>query len=177
MKDFLFKILDIDSVSFEKIKDEISVFNKSIESVPGRFTIVDKESALNALPTIVEWFKKNNLEVRQIAHISIGAHITQQAHIDSGEPELALNFPVLNCDNVTTEFFKLEQQDLTIQYTIGTNLPYHHFNSDNKNIIGSFSLMQPTLLNIKMPHRVVNNTDLERISLSFRFKKDPWHLV
>jgi len=177
MKDFLFKVLDIDSVTFEKIKEEIVVLNKTIVSVPGRFTIINTESALSVLPTITKWFSDNDLEVKQIAHISIGAHVTQQAHIDSGEPELALNFPVMNCDNVTTEFFKFEQEDLTIQYTAGTNLPYHRFNSDNKNIIGAFSLTQPTLLNIKMPHRVVNNTDLERISLSFRFKKDPWHLV
>jgi hypothetical protein len=177
MKDFLFKVLDLDSSTFDKMKTEIGMFKNSVISEPGRFTIVDKESTLNSLPTIVKWLEDNNLVVRQIAYISIGANTIQQAHIDSGDLELALNFPVLNCDDVTTEFFEYEEQDFTIQYTIGTKLPFHHFNCEDKTSIGSFSLTQPTLLNIKMPHRIVNSTDLERISLSFRFEKDPWHLA
>jgi hypothetical protein len=177
MNNFLFKILEIDNVLYEKIKEEISVLSNTIVTEPNRFTIIDKESTMSVLPSINNWFRNNELEVSHIAYIRAAPRLAQTAHIDYGEPELALNFPVINCNNVTTEFFHFEQQDLTIQYTPGTNLPYHHFNSDGKNIIGSFRLTQPTLLNIKMPHRVVNNTDLERISLSFRFKKDPWHLI
>lgn len=175
MKDFLFKILDTEL--FDKIKEELSILYERTEPAPGRFRILDKDATLNLLPTVVKWFQENNLEVRQVAYISLAGHTSQQAHVDSGEPQLALNFPVINCDEVVTEFFKLEEQDLTIQYTVETNLPYHHFDSTDKDPIGSFSLTQPTLLNIKMPHRVVNNTDSERISLSFRFKNDPWHLI
>ena len=177
MKDFLFKVLDLNSETFEKIKEEISIFKDNVNAEPNRFNIVDKETTLNSLPTIVKWFTENNLDVGQIAYISVEPNFIQQAHLDSGIPELAINFPVINCENVSTQFFEFEEQDLTMQYTPGTNLPYHHYKIADKKIIGTFNLTQPTLLNIKMPHRVVNSTDLERVSLSFRFKKDPWHLI
>lgn len=175
MTDFIFKTLDI--ADFEKIKEEIAVFNQTMPSDPGRFNIIDNDTTLSLLPSIVKWFEENNLEVKQIAYISVGPNTVQQAHIDSGEPSLALNFPVINCEHVITQFLEFIKEDLTIQYTLGTNLPYYHYNSFDKTIIGELRLMQPTLLNVKMPHRVVNNTNLERISLSFRFKKDPWHLT
>jgi hypothetical protein len=43
--------------------------------------------------------------------------------------------------------------------------------------IACFDLSTPVLLNIKVPHGAVNNTDRVRESLSFRFKTDPWHLA
>jgi hypothetical protein len=174
MTDFTFKTLHIPS--FAKIKEEIAELHKTMPCIPGRFSIIDTEKTLKALPTLVEWFNENDLKVRQVAYISIGANTTQVAHIDSGDPCLALNFPVINCEYVTTQFIEYIPEELTVQYSIGSNLPYYHYNSIDKKIIGSFSLIEPTLLNIKMPHRVVNNTNLERISLSFRFIKDPWHL-
>ena len=178
MKDFLFKILDIDTSSSEKIKEEIAIFSKNRENhIVGQFSMLDVESTLSLLPTISKWLEANKLEVIHIAYISVNPTTIQQAHIDSGESTLAINFPVINCNNVTTEFFKLESNDLTIRHSKGTNLPYYHFDNNGKDAIASFSLTQPTLLNIKMPHSVVNNTELERISLSFRFKKDPWHLI
>ena len=177
MKDFLFKILDIDSQTFDLIRKEIAEFYKNTEHIVGQFSMIDNESTLNVLPTIAKWLEVNKLEVMHIGYISVNPNTIQQAHIDSGESSLALNFPVINCNNVTTEFFKLESKDLTIRHSKGTNLPYYHFDNTDKDIIGSFTLTQPTLLNIKMPHSVVNNTELERISLSFRFKNDPWHLI
>lgn len=176
-EDFLFKTLEMDPVVFEKIKQEIAFLHKNTSVSWGQFRLLDTESALAMLPTAAKWFEENNLQVKLIAYISLAPKTMQSAHTDSGKFELALNFPVINCNWVSTEFFKFEQQDLETLYTKGTNLPYHHFNIENKSVIGSFRLKQPTLLNIKMPHRVVNRTKMERISLSFRFAEDPWHLV
>jgi len=178
MNDFIFKILEIPS--FNIIKEEIAEFYETMPSIPGLFQMINSQRTLKSLPTLAEWFNENNLKVRHIAYISLGPNTRQGAHMDSfapGEPCLALNFPVINCELVTTEFFEFIEEDITIAYSKGTNLPYYAYNSKDKKIIGCYNLNQPTLLNIRMPHRVVNDTDLERISLSFRFEKDPWHLV
>jgi hypothetical protein len=174
-KNFTFKELYIDEL--QEILAEIANFQSNIVSLPGKFRIIDTESTLAALPILTNWFNKNSLVVKQIAYISCAANTTQEVHLDSGNNELALNFPVINCENVTTDFFEYKEQNLTLKYTIGTNLPYLFYDIDGMNIISSFSLVKPTILNIKMPHRVVNNTELERISISFRFMEDPWKLV
>lgn len=176
---FVYKELNIPK--FEKIKEEIHKFYQTATatfSYPGIFTIVKKDEVLNSLPTLSSWFIENQLEVKRVAYISIAARGRQVVHVDHGEFELAMNFPVINCKNVLTEFFEFKEQDLSIDYTKTTNLPFLNYNDiDNKSSICSFELIKPILLNIKMPHRVVNNTSLERISLSFRFEKDPWHLI
>lgn len=172
---FIFKELHIDAV--DEILAEIDNLRSKIVSEPGKFRIIDTESTLKALPLLNKWFKENNLDVKYIAYISTGANIQQEVHVDYGDSELALNFPVFNCENITTEFFEYKEQNLIIKYTMGTNLPYLCYDIDGVNIITSLNLTKPTILNIKMPHRVLNFTNLERISISFRFKKDPWHLV
>jgi len=172
---FIFKELHIDLI--EEISAEIADFKSTIVSVPGQFRIIQTESTLKALPTLNNWFKENELIVNQIAYISCAANQIQEVHLDSGNNELALNFPVLNCENVATDFFEYKEQNLTLKYTKGTNLPYLYYDITGMNIIASLNLKKPTILNIKMPHRVSNPTDLERISISFRFINDPWKLV
>lgn len=172
---FIFKELHIDAV--DEILAEIDNLRSKIVSEPGKFRIIDTESTLKALPLLNKWFKENNLDVKHIAYISCAANQIQEVHLDSGNNELALNFPVLNCENVVTDFFEYKEQNLTLKYTIGTNLPYLYYDITGMNIIASLNLKKPTILNIKMPHRVSNPTDLERISISFRFINDPWKLV
>ena len=174
-KNFTFKELHIDEL--EEILAEIAKLQSSIVSLPGKFRIIDTESTLAALPILNKWFEENSLDVKLIAYISCAANTTQEVHLDSGDCELALNFPVINCENVITDFFEYKEQNLTLKYTMGTNLPYLFYDITGMNIISSLNLVKPTILNIKMPHRVVNHTDLERISISFRFMEDPWKLV
>ena len=48
---------------------------------------------------------------------------------------------------------------------------------ENPEEIGRYVLTAPVLLNIKLPHSVVNSGDSQRVGISFRFKTDPWALT
>jgi hypothetical protein len=66
---------------------------------------------------------------------------------------------------------------LVMAYTKKTNLPFSRYVDETPVELSRFVLSSPTLINIKVPHQVVNDSNMDRICLSFRFDPDPWHLI
>jgi hypothetical protein len=43
--------------------------------------------------------------------------------------------------------------------------------------ISRYILDRPILLNTHVPHKIFHNNEKSRYAVSFRFAKDPWHLI
>ena len=175
---FLYRHLDI-----PYDQNEIAAFLKKRPDIPNLFRIIDDHNKVLAeeLPFIKRWIDENNLRLKTFAYISIGPMIRQYIHKDPGLPELALNIPVFNCENIYTVFYEVGDREETLNYTSVTKLPFYSYEgfspTDPNRILGQYSLIKPTILNVKQAHSVVNTTNQSRICLSFRFEEDPWHLV
>ena len=128
------------------------------------------------LPSIFKWFDEQNLTPNYVAYIATKNQFKQVIHIDSGYHQLAINFPIFNCETIKTSFYEV---DKTSEKTF-ISYPSKLIATEYTNYISticSYVLTKPTLLNLKMPHSVDNNTDSIRYALSFRFKEDPINLM
>jgi hypothetical protein len=171
-KTFYYKQLNID-YNLEEIKN----FFLNRTRYSQRFELLNTREALNELPSIEAWFIKQNLEAQTVAYIATAPAFKQVIHTDVGTPTLAINFPVANCENVATRFYKADLSHCVVNNTPETALPYATYPESSVIEVCSYVLRTPVLLNIKEPHSIVNLTTRTRYALSFRFKKDPYHLM
>ena len=170
MSSFCFKQLDI---SYDH--NEILNFYDTNEKHDS-FKIMHPNEVLAKLPSIAKWFTEQKLVPSYVAYIAIKKHFCQVIHIDSGNQQLAINFPVYNCDTIETRFYTVDESSTKTFISATSKLPATEYTASTSTIC-SYILNKPTLLNLKMPHNVDNNTDITRYALSFRFKEDPIHLM
>lgn len=169
---FTYRYINIPN--FEQIAKEIAASDFSRDLY--NFRIINHNSVLEKIPTLANWFKDKNLIVSKLAFLNVRQASIQTLHIDTGDNDLALNFPVYGCEGVFTEFYKNKGQ-IVESFVPHTGVKYYRYVDDNPELLSTYVLTRPTLLNVKIPHRVVNKTDHDRICYSFRFKTDPWHLL
>ena len=90
-------------------------------------------------------------------------------HVDSGPWQYSLNIPILNCENTWINFFKVDS-DYKIK-TVENKGQTHHFygyTEDQCELIYEAETIEPYLLGVKTPHRVVNKSDDTRVMLLIR---------
>ncbi len=170
---FYFKSLNIPNI--EQINEEIKMYDQNREPTVG-FSIVKYNTVLDLLPTLNMWFNESKMIVDAMGVITIKSNSIQMPHIDSGSHTLAINFPLQHCENTWTRFFK-NTGKVVQKFTPDTKLPYLEFIDNNMQEETRYELTGPTLLNIKQPHSVSNQTAFDRSCITFRFKEDPWFLL
>jgi hypothetical protein len=89
---------------------------------------------------------------------------------------LAINIPLINCDNAVTQFWNTEEDVNLIQYT-SSGSPFIGFNQDKCTLIDKFVLTQPVVFRTDIPHSVDNYSNQPRLAISLRLAKDPWDLM
>ena len=161
---FIWQFVDLDSVEVEKIK----------------------EKYLSALPVNDHFFQKLNLGITEFMGLpvwntvlinamgnSVGKiHIDHRPHDDN---VLAINIPLINCDNAVTEFWNTTEQT-EISYTFH-GYPYIGFKRKTCTKVDQFILTEPVIFRTDVPHSVNNYSDTPRLAISLRLVTDPWHLV
>jgi len=173
---FTFKHLDTTDMDIDQIQKEINEYHK-LKNFPNvNFYSMQPVDILPNLPTLAAWFEKQGLVVDRCAHLGQNPHSKQVLHIDTGSNCLALNFPIDIVEEAYTVFYKFKGK-LVDRYTPNTNIRYQEYVDDNLEELGRYVLTKPTILHIKLPHSIVNNSDRIRYCFSFRFTKDPWHLT
>ena len=98
-------------------------------------------------------------------------------HIDSQDNSLALNFPIQNCENSYTEFYQIPKDSLMIAKRNGEVLSKSIISNSFGECVTKYYLNSAVLINTHQPHKVVCLDHEQRICISFRFVKDPWHLI
>ena len=173
MKDFTYSRISIPNADL--IAKELAHLDQIYPDDP-KFQRLDLSGSIAMLPTLANWVIKVGIKISMVCHINIQAGMSQTIHIDVGTPKLALNFPIRGCHGAYTKIFRNKGELVTL-YTPTTNLRYIAYIDDNPEEICRFVLDAPTLLNVKIPHSVVNTSSENRVCLSLRFETDPWHLL
>jgi len=147
------------------------------------FVHLDSNYVSKCLPALMQYFADMGLgETERIAYVSTPPYSVNTVHMDQGPEVLALNFPLTDCSQSYTIFLKNNGRleafyvDEIINNVAGKR-KFMKFVTDNPVELGRYTLNGPVLLNVKMPHGVVNEGSTLRAGISFRFKKDPWNLV
>lgn len=141
------------------------------------FNHIDSVKLLKDCPLIKKWIIDNSLMLRKIAVIRIEANDMGSVHIDTQKHFLALNFPILNCENTYTGLYKIIKGSPKI-LTMSNGITYNTFDDCEFEEIARYNIVDSAILfNTKVPHRVNNPTDSMRVAVSFRFEPDPWDLI
>ena len=189
MKDFFCSNILIEDIDLILSELKNKFLSKFINKNFGFNNIDIKE--LTDCPIISKWISSNNLILRAIAIINIPKQYKQNIHIDWNEftsndkistfnksnidhidetITYALNFNLYNCENSTTYMFCQHNKKETLKFN-SNKLPFYAFSPNDVSLKTSFILKNVILLNVGVPHQVVNETEDQRISLSLRFNK------
>ena len=115
------------------------------------------------------------MKINKCVLITVRPNDPLPIHIDQRKG-LALNIPLLNCENTVTELWHCDQP-----YKIGythNGLPYFYYPTNTITTkIGEFILTKPVLFDVRVPHSSTNKGTGTRLAISLRFEEDPWQLV
>jgi hypothetical protein len=113
---------------------------------------------------------------------TVGAHVDRniESPINGGNTTgcLSLNFNVLNGVDTRMVFYKYISGVTQIEpLPDPTQGEFIHYNGCTMEELCSYTLTTPIIMNNTVPHRIFNETDLVRVTLSFRLHPDPWEFA
>jgi hypothetical protein len=178
VEQFRYKKIYIEN--YEQIISEIrSKILENEQNLKWGYDLINKQDFLNSCPKFHNFIVSKGLTIRVIAVIKIKAHRNSEIHIDDIKGNFnryALNMGIFNYEDTRTQMFSTKD---TESYLILNDAghPYLKFDETNCKLIEEFDLIQPTIFDTSIPHRVSNNTNKHRISISFRFLNDPFNIL
>ena len=102
-------------------------------------------------------------------HYKIGS-----IHTDGTDVPIRINFPILNCENTETRYFKTSGPSKSQAQPNGNS--YVQFHPDYCEVVDSFKLTQAVAMRVLEPHQVVVNHDNPpRLSCTVAFKQHLSH--
>jgi hypothetical protein len=162
---FYWKYIDIDSVDIQSIQAEYTKL------------LPDNDYFFQSLELPIKQFL--GMDVQRFVLIQVEPNATGRIHTDWRPTDyghqLALQIPLVNCENTTTSIWASDYTPPT-QYTTNGQ-PYNYYEPSRCTKITEFKLTSPVLWRTDLPHSVDNPTVFVRKAISIRFVQDPWHLV
>jgi hypothetical protein len=168
-----YKYLDLDySIAADKIKTFLEARPELVAPGRGAWVAAPRE-IVKEVPELLTIFKPLGLDVVMVGffimHYKIGS-----IHTDGTDVPIRINFPILNCENTETRYFKTSGPSKSQAQPNGNS--YVQFHPDYCEVVDSFKLTQAVAMRVLEPHQVVVNHDnLPRISCTVAFKQDLSH--
>lgn len=186
---FLYRHLDIDNLKEIQNEQTAFVMPYTINKPTGLWTL-NNDEFFNMCPLTVNFLKTSNIfdKYNKCAVIIVHSSPYQlvphtDGHFDGpvGFPSngsLSMNFEIQNCIDAPVKMYKYVSGNKT-----GLMLPaveegsYDFYDECEMLELGQYNLHRPVIMNNTVPHALVNQSGSTRISLSLRFKPDPWELI
>jgi hypothetical protein len=161
---------------WDQIQSEMVLFQQKL-GLPSTvlFRNVEREGALDAMPTLRAWFGSLGLKMAECVYIVVPPGVITNVHKDIFAPNcLAINFPVSGCETVRTHWYR---ELIDVPFVQPGKNPHYEYKPNEIQEYASTIVNVPTMLNVHVLHSVNNLSDKPRIVFSFRFREAPWCLV
>lgn len=170
-----YKYLDLEwEPTAEKIRKFLKDRPEVIHPKHGAWVLAPRDIVL-AVPEIKTMFKPLGINPMIVAFF-VTRYKVGTIHIDGTRFPIRINFPILNCENTETKYYKVTGPSRNQTQPNGSY--YIEYHPDNCVQIDSFKLTQAVAMKVLEPHQVVSYTDnLPRISCTIAFKEDISHLL
>ena len=157
---FVWKYIDLDDNLVNEIKD---IYLKNIKKDLTQY------GSYQTLDVVVPDIMGYKVAVPALFYMPAG-YIPRRSHKDPiSHSSLALNIPIINCENSRTIFYECEKTDkILYKERITETAPIKKCHE-----IDSYVLDKPILLNTQILHAVFNYGNTPRLSISLRFEKNP----
>jgi hypothetical protein len=147
-----------------------------------------KNRYLRALPVLPYFFQTLDLGITEFMGrpvyktvlISVKENSVGTIHKDHRPHDnnvLAINIPLINCDNTVTQFWDTEEEpDSIVRYSVSGS-PYIGVDQTKCTLIDKFILTRPVVFRTDVLHSVNNHSNRPRLAISLRLVNDPWDLL
>jgi hypothetical protein len=186
---FVYRKLKIEKINVisHELRQFVLPYDESKDNVTGLWAL-DLERFKNTCPHAVNYFNS----IGQLDNIYKVCIIIVHPPSDGKKPHvdnlhytplntgpskgcLSLNFNIENCIDTSVMHYKYISGDTKVfplhDPTQGSFIVFQGCKMEE---IARYNLEEPVIMNNSTPHCIVNLTNAPRISLSFRFKDDPW---
>lgn len=93
---------------------------------------------------------------------------TGSIHTDTGDFNYSLNIPLLGCDESEVCFYNCKSHPVTTNLSNNPKLSLSKLHSIDCNKIVSINLTSPCIINVKIPHNIINLKKTLRLSFLIR---------
>lgn len=167
-----YKILDLDWKPAGQKMQEYVLANPNLYKMSrGAWVNCDLKDINEKVPSLQELFNEVGLTMKRVS-LFVMMYSAGVIHIDDDvEHPYRINFPVLNCENTETRFFKVTGR--AIKQFQPNKFAYHMFNPAECEQVDSFELTQLTIIKTQEPHQVItNHNNFPRVSCTVAFYED-----
>lgn len=165
----LYKPVDLDNFDIIRSK-ALAIIADRAQHGQGLFYIENHLDHFLAIDELRE--SLDNLGFLSHVH-SVGCYIFTQhmpsvIHRDSGSIVYSLNLPLQGCDNTLVNFYHTDHEPELRRGATGVE--YHSYDRTQCRVIDRLTLTQPHIINVQVPHAVINRNSQPRITLLIRLK-------
>lgn len=170
-----YKYLNLDyELVAEKIRKFLQTRQELVTDEKGSWVYAPRE-IIKEVPELLTLFKPLGLDIIMIGffvmHYKVGT-----IHIDKTDIPIRINFPILNCEDTETRYFKTVGEP--VDKLQDNELSYTEYQLDQCEIVDSFKLTQAVAMRVLEPHQVLmHHNNFPRISCTVAFKQDLSHLL
>jgi hypothetical protein len=165
--------LDYEPVA-EKIRKFLETRSELITDEQDSWIYAPRE-IIKEVPELLTLFKPLGLDILMMGFFVMHYKVTP-IHIDKTEIPIRINFPILNCENTETRYFKTVGP--AVEKTQVNNLGFVEYQPDQCEVVDRFKLTQAVAMRVLEPHQVlVHHDNFPRISCTVAFKQDLSHLL
>lgn len=165
-----YKFVDLPNI--EKIADtlykRLSVEHKTTTIFQSQsLEVFEKFTALNEAIELI----KPRSDIANIAIVTCRANSRGPVHVDElvDKHKSAINFPIYNCKDTYTCFYKILNNAQPNRITQSHGDPYFDYDVKDIEEVDRLYLHKAAVFDTQSPHGVINNTNEPRIILSVRF--------
>ena len=144
---------------------------------PMKATVLD--SVVPEIRAMVEMLDINDyygLAVIRVLPSSTAPNFPHTDVMPDKNQRVAINLPVFNYKDTYTTFYNVKPNATPERVVLENGMPYERYQYDQVDEVARLKIDRPTVIRYDKLHAVVNNTDQTRITISLRFKTNPWHL-
>lgn len=165
-----FKYLDLNVESLSKKILEYINENNVLSRGGGSWVNSDTPDILKKIPEISETFAPLGLTVLRVSFFIV--KISQGLiHIDDDHVDYRINFPILNCENTETRYYKTLVEPRKKYQANG--LAYHRYDPRHCLLADTLILDRAAIIKTHEPHQVVLlHNNYPRISCTVAFNED-----
>lgn len=160
--------------SFDIVRKTIRdvLLTQRLSSIDGVYPFdadIDMHYWMQRIPLLVQDLKLAGLYDGWVASSLVLTYTRIPIHRDhAAEFDYSLNLPIINTDNTYTCFYEADDPPET--RVLPNGIPYDAYDESKCKIIDKVEVLQPTLLNVKVPHGVTlgEGVSIPRITIALR---------
>jgi hypothetical protein len=166
-----YKSITLDNL--EQIKSKsLELFPAEFNNQTSLFYIDNSKEKFLAIPELKHELDKLKLteHVYAIAFYSVNPNAEQIIHEDNGTIIYSLNIPLKGCSNTFVNFYSSTRKPEERITRAGNK--FHYFDPSYCRLIDQLEMTTPHIINVKVPHCVVNNNLEPRITMLIRLNPE-----